>query len=146
MLADSACTSCHMVGCSDETALRLQTTDGTWPDGDYVITITANARVHECELHAPADVPSEGFQSLPCRPKRGISMSIGVDEDCESRRQDDSIHVSLDNTPPTATVAVVRDGVSVVEQEVRFGYLAWSPNGASCGPTCRSAEEHLLIE
>jgi len=52
----------------------------------------------------------------------------------------------LEATPETLRVEVLRDGSLRLDELRTIHYAYQSPNGASCGPTCRQAQAEFSIQ
>jgi hypothetical protein len=152
---------CTEMACWDQLSGTIKTKDGTWSDGTYVITITADQTSHQCSMHLPDDFPENGSAPpLQCQPEldslRGLVLEQGavcsetvtenaVSESCDPIPGQYTLSFSLEGTPAAVTIQVERDGTVLVEQDFTPSYVESQPNGKGCPPVCSQGAVEMQV-
>lgn len=150
---------CTEMGCNDHLSGTIETADGTWSEGDYVITFTTEKGDHKCSMKLPDDFPSSGTTAnLPCEPGSWGGALLEQDADCTEVFDDNSVSQSCTpipnkytlrfgfaGTPDMVAIQIERDGVVLADETYDPDYEENQPNGKGCPPVCRQAEVALSL-
>lgn len=162
LVASSSCGnhSCTTAGCLSGVGISVRTSDGTWADGAYTLTITHDGTPHTCVLNLPEDRLGPGsLTEWSCEPTLGVpGASFPQDATCEEHRTADAISQSctpipdhytveafVQGTPKNVTIALTRDGTTLLDQSVAPSYSDNYPNGKDCEPVCQGASVDLVV-
>jgi hypothetical protein len=163
LVAFSSCGNhgCNEAGCLTGVQISVRTLDGTWPDGAYTLTITHDGTTHACALNLPEDRLGTGsVTEWSCEPTLGVpGARFDQDATCEEHRTADAVSQSctpipdhytvsafVQGTPKNVTIALARDGTTLLEQSVAPSYSDSYPNGKDCEPACRGASVELMVQ
>jgi hypothetical protein len=152
---------CTDIGCSDQLSGTITTKDGTWSDGSYVITITADETSYQCSLQLPEDFPENGsLRTLQCQPELSDWSHLTFRQDtvctetvtdnassqsCDPIPDQYTLSFGLEGTPEAVTIQVERDGAVLVEQDFIPSYKENQPNGKGCSPVCRQGAVEVQV-
>jgi len=148
---------CTDVGCTDGATFTLRPPLSHWDNGAYQVEVTFDGVEHACPFSVPDDLPSGGtWRVLACTP--GLSVFIAPEVNCEEHRDGDTasetctpvpekyfVQGSMNGTPATYQVVMLRDGAKVVDHTETPSYKTAQPNGPECGPICHQASVDLTF-
>jgi hypothetical protein len=149
--------SCTEIGCGDSATVRLQTADGTWPDGAYTFVFTSPDAVHRCQLALPGELPAPGsLRALACSPPLSANLSPtavcteeraanAVSESCRPVPGQFVLEAHVTGTPATLSLRVERSGTVLLEESRSLRYTEERPNGPGCDPLCRQTSLELTL-
>ena len=162
MMAITGCIEtreCTLVGCADQLGVELRTATGAWTDGLYELTVgTEDQRAGRCILRIPEqlpDLPGKVFGE-PCG--NGVRFAFMSESTCESGCDGTSCwqkctpipgkylsQVAVTGTPARLELTLVRDGETILAQNVEPTYREVYPNGPECGGACRQATVEYTV-
>lgn len=153
--------SCSAMGCVDGIGLVVRAPGDVWSTGAYTIRLSYEKKVHVCEvvLQVPLSNTGAGLRQVPCTPPvsklpSGLEFRPEVSEcwttdtgsQCEYDWNHWHIEGRLEATPGALRVEVLHDGSLRLDELRTLQYADYSPNGASCGPTCRQTQAEFSIQ
>jgi hypothetical protein len=134
--ADRPCTA---IGCLDGLHVEVTPPGGAWAPGAYSFEIVTPAGTTTCAGTLPLPACDAG-PSLRCS---GPPVSIGESGCALPAAQHGFAGIDLGDGPATIAIAISKDGAELTRQTFTPSYRTVSPNGPTCGPTCRQASEAL---
>jgi len=138
----SACDDTHpctLIGCTDNTSLRLES--ATWEQGQYDIDVSYDERNATCSIAVPVDQDADADAGV-IRGEQTHCVSDGTALiRLEARR---GLILTIEGLPAIVQVAVRRDDASLGAFTVRPTVTPWYPNGAGCG-TCYKGAAVITI-
>jgi len=144
---------CTMRGCMDQLGVELRTATGAWANGVYELTVrTDDQLAGGCTLRLPEQLPDPPGKvfGVPCG--NGVRFDFMSEGKCETGCDGTACwqkcepipgkyqsRLAVTGTPARFQLSVVRDGETVLDQEVEPAYRDVYPNGPECGGACRQA-------
>lgn len=148
----AALTACHdecsTETCTDFARVVIETTDGTWVDGDYSLELEADDAVYSCTFTTPDDAPETAtWQPIDCTPKINAFLvplceSHGVllpaSESCSPLPGKFNLLAEAPGTPKKVRSVLTRGDETVLDDTRNIPlYETVQPNGPECAPTCQ---------
>jgi hypothetical protein len=144
----TACHECSTETCTDYAKVVIATTDGTWVDGDYSLTLEADDAVYSCTFTTPDDMPDETgtWKRMACTPTIDAflvpvceSYAIGTNpgESCSPLPGKFYLDARAPGTPKAVHYVLTRGDETLVDHTMNVPlYGTVQPNGSDCSPTC----------
>jgi hypothetical protein len=154
-MASAGCETrtCTEIGCTNSLGVELRTATGAWTDGVYELAVRADDRVvGACSFRLPEQLPDPPGQSagFPCG--ENIRFVISYEAKCEMGCDGNACwqtctpipgkfesRLSVTGTPARFAFTLVRDGHTILAEDIQPAYRDVYPNGPECGGACRQA-------
>ena len=129
---------CTQIGCRDQ--LVLQALDVKLSPGTYLISVDADGKKGSCSLEVGKEMKGQGCVG-DADVKLGLPGSVPV------RGPDGGFSLVFGSAPASVKVSVTSAAKKkVAEQAFTPTYKTLQPNGPDCSPTCKQAQETLLLK
>lgn len=141
MVYASGC-GCTDVGCGEGLTFQVKKTSVDWEPGHYVFTLDADGKSNTCTADFPlmADPICTAGMLLDASGDTPGSSSASAGPTTRVVKR-----LITSFSPAKATFSVSRDGTQIASYTYTPAYNEQFPNGESCGPTCKVAEEVLTV-
>jgi hypothetical protein len=150
---------CTAIGCTDQLGVELRTATGAWADGVYELTVrTDDQLAGSCTLRIPEQLPDPPGQvvSMPCG--NGVRFELSHQSQCEMGCDGNACwqkctpipgkfqsRLATPGTPARFELTLLRDGETILAQNVEPAYREVYPNGPECGGACRQARLEYMV-
>ena len=130
---------CAQIGCIDGLILRSDPSR-EWKDGNYTFQFVLDNRHVKCWGELP--LKPCGEQSLKCD-KEGVMI---LESGCAlPKNQHGFGDIMIDRDPSKVMLRITHNNKPIVTKTIaRVDYQKSMPNGAGCGPVCRSAAYNIF--
>lgn len=147
----SAGHSCTAMGCGNDVTLTFVSTDDTWAEGQYHLTLVVDSATYVCtaeppdaaldirrvECDAPLGTMTLAWRSVTdCVEHRSANS---VSQTCTSVPDKFTLEAALQGTPKQVQVKLTRNDAPLLDQSVSLTYETTQPNGPDCEPVCKQA-------
>jgi hypothetical protein len=154
-IASASCMETHActeIGCSDGLSIELRTPTGSWTDGIYEVALRADDKLASCTLRIPEQLPDPPGKVVDTSCGNGVRLNLSSVTQCEMGCDSKACwqkctpipgqfesHLAVTGTPARIGLTVVRDGATLLAEEVEPAYRDAYPNGPECGGACKQA-------
>jgi hypothetical protein len=129
---------CTQIGCRDQ--LVLQALDVKLGPGTYLISVDADGKKGSCPLEVGKELKTQGCVG-DADVKLGLPGSVPV------RGPEGGFSLVFGSAPTNVKVTVTSAAKKkIAEQVFTPTYKTFQPNGPDCSPTCKQAQETLLLK
>ena len=131
--------ACDDIACTDAFVARMEPASGSWPDGHYSVTLSADTQSLACSFLLPDDAGA-----LPaCSDGKTHPVPYCAAASCPAGTPvaTQGISITLPGNPPSVSVAVTRSGTSVASTSFTPQYQL-----CGCAPNGRTAWGRVTVD
>jgi hypothetical protein len=144
---------CTLRGCTDGLGIEFRTPTGAWTNGVYELAVHIDGQLAgSCTLRVPEQLPDPPGKVFPMPCGTNIEFNISSQSACENGCDGNACwqkctpipgkyesRLAVRGTPARIGLALVRDGETILAEDVEPAYAEVYPNGPECGGACRQA-------
>lgn len=129
---------CTQIGCRDQ--LVVQAVDVKLAPGSYLISVEADGKKGSCPLEVGKEMKTQGCVG-------DADVKLGLPGGVPVRAPEGGFSLVFASAPASVKVTVTSAAKKkVAEQLFTPTYKTLQPNGPDCSPSCKQAQETLLLK
>jgi hypothetical protein len=153
MLSSSHSCAANFYDCSPRTSIALEVPGGSWPVGDYVLTVGNET----CALSVTSAAPSTGIVG-DCDASESMSFALEPTQECAASCDGaacggsvcaptggpNKLVLTVDGLMTGLSLMLTKDNGALVSETVKTEQMTVEPNGAGCG-SCVMASATIVV-